>query len=546
MTPAQEEILAMRPRIRKVHAALAVVASLAVAGPAAAQEPAPAGPVADALPFTLTIAPKCYPASLPPLPGLQGFLAADLDGKIFVVGGRAAGLHAFNPAPAQNFPTTTANTNLTVIDPQAGTFAQFDVSKLPANLADPLMATNQQGWYDRDRDLYYLNGGYGLDSTTGEMTTFNSLMRIPLRQAASIITSDQPDAAKAAALSKVIQVLNDDRLAVTGGALKGSGDRLYLIFGQKFVGSYYAFGTGKPFVQEYTERISVITLQPDAFRILSIVPLTSQDPSQPYHRRDGSVVDDVDPATGAARFTAFGGVFKVGTTSGYTEPISIQDRANAPIVALDATVQQKFSQYECPVISVHDEAGRAVYSTFCGGISHHYFNLTPMQKAVYDIVTKEGRGDGVPFIADVTTLVRKGDGSSAQFILPEPMPAVPIPPAVIQQYFSIPGNAPYKVQTTNIMGSSVEFIPDSRLIAAGKSHPNGVLRLDGFRPGESAAVGWIYGGIVSVFPYALTPSNGTFAGDTLFEVTLTRTPSAAFPASAAHAADPTGDASRRP
>jgi hypothetical protein len=539
-----EEVAAMHSGSTRISVALAIGA-LAVVGPSllrtAAAGPAddPPAPVANALPFTLTFTPKSYPAGTAPLPALQGYVETDLDGKLVVIGGRTAGLHTFNPRPAQNFPPQTANSNLTVIDPATGSYSQFNVALLPPALADPLKSTNQQGYYDRANDRFYLCGGYGLDSTTQQMTTFNTLLRIPLKDTVRVITSRISDAQKADALGRLIERLSDDGLAVTGGGLKGVDNRLYLILGQTFIGNYYSFGAGQ-FKQTYTEAVRVVSLQPGAFQILSISPLQSSDPSHPFHRRDASVVDDIDPKTGQPRFTIFGGVFKTGTTTGYTEPIYIDDHNGMPTVTVDTSVQRTFSQYECPVITVHDEQGQAVYNTSFGGISHAYFHQTPMQQTVYNVTTKEGLADGAPFIGDVTTLVRRADGTSDQYILTDPIPTIPIPQAVIQDYFSIPENKKYKVETTNLLGSTVEFIPDSRLVASGQAYANGVVRLSGFQAGESAVIGYIHGGIAAVFPYALTPGHGTFASNVLFEVRLTRNPSAAIPGRAAHIANPTG------
>lgn len=212
--------------------------------------------------------------------------------------------------------------------------------------------------------------------------------------------------------------------------------------------------------------------------ILSYAPLVSSDPTKPLHRRDGPIVTTVDPTTGLLRIAAFGGVFKPGTTQGYTQPIYISDNNGQPSFAIDAKLDQKFSQYECPVLAIYDAKNKAVYHTFFGGISHYFFRQTPMQQKIYQYVTDQHRADSVPFIGDVTTIVQSADGSYTQYILPDPIPSVAIPQAISDSNFK--DFPQYKVTQTNLLGSSVDFLPNSALFTNGQISDDGVIALNAF------------------------------------------------------------------
>jgi len=443
-------------------------------------------------------------------------------------------LHTFQTPPARNFPPSSANRSLVVIDPVLGKFWSLPLAGFPASIADPLGSTGLQGCHDPAEDMFYVAGGYGLDSTSKAMVTFPSLIRIPLGPTIATITSGLSDAEKVQKLCPTFAATTDPGLAVTGGGLRKVQDRLYLAFGQNFTGDYYAFGSGA-FTQVYTESVRVINIASSPLKVLASADITSGDPSHPYHRRDGSLVDVIDPDTGRPRFLALGGVFRPGSTLGYGQPIAIDDNQGMPTVAVSTSVDQQFSQYECPVVPVYASTARSMYLTSFGGLSSNYHAQTAMQKTIYDLVVGQNRSDGMPFIADVSTLALMAGGKSAQFIHLGPIAMTPIPPAVIELNFHKLGGGSfekYEVQQTNLIGGGVDFWADPALVASGKMTANGVIQLDAFQAGESAVVGYVFGGIAAIFPYALAPNNGTYASNTLFAVTLTKTPSSAWPASA--------------
>jgi hypothetical protein len=504
---------------RILLALLLLPLSGAIPFPARAQGPVEVGPI---LPFRVEYRLRQF-SEKPPLPGLQAYAATMVDGKILVLGGRTQGLHFFNPPPAQNMPPRLANNLIVVIDPETGEWWSHDVSLLSRRLGDAIRANNQQSWYDRGQDQWYILGGYGWDRAANDMRTFPTLLRVSARRLIAEVTRPGPHPNEA--IEAQFELHEDERFAVTGGGLHRLGGNFYLVMGQRFDGEYRVFDPGTPtrevnFRQRYTEEIRVFTLKPGSLEILSYGALSSDDPGQPLHRRDGPIVGTIDPRSGEPRIAAFGGVFIPGTTQGYTAPVYISDRRNQPDFLIDTRVQQHFSQYECPVLPIHDSEAKTIYHLFFGGLSHSIYGYDKTQNDVYQLVTSQERADGVPFIGAVSGLIQRADGTYDQFLLPDLLPPIPIPEAVQKSYFD--GFPQFRVNTTNLYGSSVELIPDSRAIESGKINSCGVLDLSRLKLDERIVVGHVYGSIASVFPYALRPSQGTFPSNALLEITVTR------------------------
>ena len=459
--------------------------------------------VAGALPFKMEFREMAYNTATQ-LPRLQSYaIAVTKNGNWIISNGRRQGLHTFKPAPAKNFIPDSSNNFLFLINPTTGSVGSFDVNQLPPSLSAPLKSTNPQFYYDRATDQLYLMGGYGWKADKSDMVTFNTLLRYNVSAMEEALQSN-PTPQQIASL---FEVASDDRYAVTGGILTKLNNTFYLVFGQNFMGQYRAFG-GTDFKQTYTEEIRAFTLKPNTLQILSYGPIRSSDPDRPFHRRDGNIVEDVDPATGQMRIASFGGVFLPGVIGAYTYPVFIAN-AGTPLVV--KTANQKFSQYECPVISLYDSsANSTVYHTFFGGISHHFYHQTDSQSKVYNLVTQEGRNDGFPFVADVSTFQQSADGTYKEFIHVDPTP------------------------NNRLVGSSVVFIPHSSIFSNGYAFPNGVLKMKNMPKDRPVLVGYVYGGVEAQNPLPLAPNTGTGVSNSVFGVYVTITPTAAIPADKAH------------
>jgi hypothetical protein len=458
----------------------------------------------DVLPFTVEFEEQSYPGKTP-IPAIQSYVSTvSKDGYILAMGGRWQGLHTFQSAPADNFPADSSNHFIYVIDPKTGDFWSFDVNQLSADLSAPLKANNQQSYHDRSSDQMYVVGGYGWKSDLSDMLTFNTIIGFQVEELVAAVKSG----ASVSDIAALLTVAQDDRFAITGGELFILNSSFYLVFGQKFTGQYRAFG-GTDFQQVYPEEIRIFTLDPSTLKILTYGANTSSESDSPFHRRDGNIIEDIDPATGKERISAFGGVFPPGIIGAYTYPIYINSPAPPTI---DRTVNQKFSQYECPIISMYDDSQTSptVYHTFFGGIGHYYYFQTESQKAVYDTATLQGRNDGLPFLADITTFLQKADGTYAEYIHTSP----------------IPGN--------RLLGTSIRFMVNPDIISQGTAYANGVVKLSSMANGSRQLVGYIYGGIEATNPLPLIPNTGTVSTNSLFAVYLTHTPSDAMPASVAH------------
>ncbi len=457
----------------------------------------------NALPFTIEFVEKNYSADT--LPRLQSYaFAVTRSGNWLIVGGRRQGLHTFQSAPAKNFIPDSSNNFIFIINPTTGTYVSYDVNRLPAALAAPLQATNQQYYYDKNTDQLYLIGGYGWNAAKTDMLTFNTIIRFGVDAMVKAIVNNETDAQ----IASLLQSAQDDRFAVTGGDLFKLNNNFYLVFGQRFDGQYRAFG-GNTFTQNYTEEVRIFNLLPNSVKINSYGANTNTTGDRPFHRRDGNLVNDINPATGLPRITAFGGVFKPGIIAPYTYPVYITG-PSAPVV--DTTGQQNFSQYSCPVISVYDSAAadKTVYHTFFGGIGHYYYRQTGSQKGVYDSATQQGRNDGFPFVQDVSTFQQSASNNYKEFIQVNP----------------IPGN--------RLLGASIPFIPNTSLVQQGYAYDNDVIKLAAIPQGKRVLAGYIYGGIEAENPLPRIPNTGTFVSNSVFEVYITHTPAAAIPASFAH------------
>ena len=231
--------------------------------------------------------------------------------------------------------------------------------------------------------------------------------------------------------------------------------------------------------------------------------LTSPDLDQPFHRRDGTVVDSIDPATGLPRVVGFGGAFPPGKLDGYVNPVYVSELDNQLLAVTDRSVTQLFNQYDCPVVVVWDPSQQTVYQTFFGGISRSWYWQTADQNSVYEKVTAEGRNDGLPFVADVTTLKQTAAGGAAEYISPSP----------------VPGNL--------LAGASTDFIPVPTVSNPAVS-PEGIVNLSQLSPGQTMVIGYIYGGVLADYPLPVIPNYGTHASNALYQVILTYSPSSGY------------------
>lgn len=479
--------------------------------------PAPAGTpvsgaVANAIPYTMEFV---LASGQNNLPALHAYCWAPAkQGGIYVLGGRLnKGLHMFTGGP-DNF--ASPNQSLWWIDLNglnAKELVKFTTFQ-NKDLSDPLMATNQQCYFDQPTGAWYIAGGYGLSSTDGKMKTFDTLIRIPVAMVDALAQGTS------GSLESSMEILHNPLFKVTGGALKKTANYFVLAFGQSFDGNYNPFGSG--FEQDYTEQVRYFQVKPGKLAVFNTGKLeaNANDSREAgkFHRRDLPVVSTVDPADGSERIAAFGGVFPEGQIAGFTDAIYVKETFGQLQKVIDDKLVKRFSQYQCPTIPVYDRANKVVYHTFFGGIGHYWFFQSPSQHQVYEDATKQGRNDGLPFVEDITTLIHRADGTYDEYIATAP----------------IPGNA--------LRGSSVDFIPNP---ANTKVLPNGTIDLNAFANNERVMIGYIFGGIDADNPLPQVTNTGTQATNAVYQVFLTRKPSDGIPASKGNEAVSTIDPSTR-
>jgi hypothetical protein len=441
------------------------------------------------IPFSVEF--QLMPAD-PNRPTLQSYSwLRDPSVGFYMLGGRLKGLHQFKIG-TNNFPDP--NQTLWYCNPRTGAVnSLLDLKLLDPEIGDPLMATNQQFYHDVEAGLWLIVGGYGVVSALGQSRTFDTLISIPVDQFIHIVHSGRPPPQMVAALERIITVQRDPFFAVTGGALRKLGGRYLLAFGQGFQGAY------NPFVgivaQEYTDAVRFFRL--DGWgRAFGMGELRSRDPDKPFHRRDGPIIDSVRPSTGQPCVIGFGGVFPPGMLDGYMNPVYIEEQACQLVATTDRSVTQLFCHYECPTVVVWDPLERAVYHTFFGGISRSYYWQTQKQNSIYNQVTEEGRNDGLPFVADISTLVLFQGGQSSEWISPKPIP------------------------NYSLHGASADFIPLPNARNPWISR-EGVINLQQLPPGGSPVeVGYIYGGIEANYPLPVKPNEGTAATSNIYQVSI--------------------------
>lgn len=430
------------------------------------------------------------------VPGLHSFSVGVSGDRYLLIGGRTGGLHTFRNG-VNNFPARHENRVAYVLSLPANSakvLGSLDLARLGPDLCDPLSATNPQAHQVGDR--LYIVGGYGRDSRTGEMTTFDAVTRVEISKMIDAILRAEADPAR---LKELVAQGHDPRLKVAGGALRRMGDRFHLIFGHTFDGAYTAsladYNRHGGMQQKYTEKVRVFELGDD-LQVQGLKEVGPFSSDLPFNRRDLNVVPMIRP-DGSQGLTAFGGVFMAGRVAAQLSAVDIDPRPGAdPTVAVaPGGFKQALNHYDCPVLPLYDGTSGTMYATFFGGISQFHYD-EDTGKLVRDPVDLDKGLDGLPFIDTITTIARGPDGPAVQSILPIRMPG--------------------------LMGASAALLP----IGSVPAYANGVVRLGELR--GLTPVGYLFGGIASTAPYSV---NGeTFASAKLFRIWVSSTPTRVIPA----------------
>ena len=518
--------------------------------------PTPVVATSENLPYTMNISPVSAPG-ITNLPGIQSGIyaqtapTADYPSGLWVVlGGRTNGLHNFSPSGEQSFPPSFQNNVIYVINPVdwqvwSRPWGQTDV---PASVYNSLSAANPES-YQRG-DTLYVVGGYSVPGTasfTGDVSTASTTITVtgglenlavgqrvsgvlpfPSGQeifpagttitaiSGNTVTTSQAteaegtgvtfaaftrefktyDTLTALSVSGLAQAvinggevtrlagirqMSDPRLAVTGGEMAMLNGRTYLVFGHNFQGGYN--GATASIAQVYTDEIRSFRII-DTGRRLAIFDYRAQRDPVDFRRRDGNLVNFIG-SDGRPQLAYLGGVFSPGEAgTGYRAPILIGSDGSGRV---DAAYQQYFNQYTAANIALYDPRSESMYTILIGGISLYYYAdgvLTPDTE--------------LPWVDNVTSLVRTADGSFQEYSM------TPIQPVT-------PGGTGY-------YGSSAAFFSNQ----AFDTYCNGVVALDELR--GPSVLGYMYGGIYStVTGTGFNTFSQTGASNQVFQITLTPT-----------------------
>lgn len=367
------------------------------------------------------------------VPTLQSFAYAQSGGKWLLLAGRTNGLHSFTTSPS--FPSRFQNRTMYVYDPVAGQmWSRSTYQDLPLSLADRLSSSNTN--YVQVGNRLYVIGGYGLDSTADSITTFSNITAIDVQETINAIMNNQ-------SVAPYVRTLQDSRLVCTGGDLGYKDGYFYLYGGQGFYGDYLS-----PYsVQEYNYTYSKFQVN-DNGSSLSISNFTSTLDSANLRRRDLNFVDAVYP-DGTPYFINYGAVFTLSTLP-WLNPIYLDDTG----YTVDQSFDQLFQQYDCASLVMMDSTSGDLYTTLFGGISYYYYD-TVINQVVQD--------SNVPFVHDVSTIIKPASGTTTQILNPIRMP--------------------------DLIGAEARLIPDTTV----PHYDNGVIKFHELS--GRTFVGYIYGGI---------------------------------------------------
>lgn len=416
------------------------------------------------LPFTLKIEPANF--SLPT--GLQSYASAIYKGKWILIAGRTNGLHGFDNV-ANNFPPEFQNTAVFVIDPSSKTSISRSLigSGLSPSKIDTLSVVASQSF--QKGSTLYIVGGYGVNSTLGQMDTKSTLTAIDLKKLIQWVEHGK------SSITEAIRQISHPILQVTGGALFQKDDKspFLLILGQNFSGFYRGSSDGI-----YTQQIRTFKLKDDG-KDLAISHATISSTTYPdYRRRDLNVVPILHNDKSA--YVAFAGVFTL-TGGAWTVPITIfpDGSSSEPNPLSTGTFKQAMSQYDCPAFGLYSKHSSDMFVVFPGGISYGFFSGGTFQTDAE-----------MPFINQVTTIKINKHNVYTQHLMKNEYP-------FITSTGSNPGNQ-------LLFGASAEFFPSDDIPV----FKNGVIQLDKL-PKKPVVIGYIVGGIMSTLPNTNVASDST-------------------------------------
>jgi hypothetical protein len=408
-------------------------------------------------PFTL----EFEAVNIPSAPNVHSFVFAQSNGKWLIIGGRTNGLHGFTPATG--FPSATQNKNAFVIDPGTNqVWSRLLETDLSNVIADPLRSTNQQSVQVGNN--LYVTGGYGLNNTSGQLSTFSVLSVIDVDGMINAVISGTT-------MLPYVKQLTDSRVRVTGGEMEYLDGYLYLMGGHNFNGVYFNTGQGTN-NQVYTNSIKKFQVNVVG-PLVTIANYTESIDTANFHRRDFNLVPAIKP-NGSEYLIAYGGVFRYDEDLPFFNPIYLDGTGATVTTGFD----QQLNQYTTAHMKLFDSTSKDMHTMFFGGTGMYYYDTVDMMIKVDSLV---------PFVDDISLVTRNNAGNFIETLYPIRMPG--------------------------LLGTNAEFILNENI----PQYDNGVIK---FRDLNARTfVGYIFGGIKATGPNPGTGGMGTSsASDVILKV----------------------------
>lgn len=401
---------------------------------------------------------------IPHAPALQSYAWGAEGQNYLLIGGLTTGLH--DHRPPFSFPANGRNTQLFVMNVEAGTVSAAPVNTLPPAMAEQLSSSNME--FIQIGEWLYLFGGYGYDSILDDWVTHPKMTLINVPGAIEAIGNGGE-------LSPHFRQIELEAFAVTGGQVGWIEEEFFLIGGQRFDGRYNPMN-GPSYVQEYTDAIRRFRIV-DANGQLSVEDYFETVDAQQLHRRDYNLAPQIFP-NGTFGYTVFSGVFRPEIDLPWVHSVDVNPDGYAVI----PDFQQLFNQYHTANLAVYDQANNAMHSLFFGGIALYF--IDEGGEVLLDSL--------VPFVKHVSRVTRTSDGNLMESILELEMPG--------------------------FLGASAEFLPLDGIAEAAP----GIIDLN-VLPETPVLVGYIFGGIDSSQPNIFRQATGSSdATNRVFRVLLHR------------------------
>lgn len=398
------------------------------------------------------------------LPGLQSFAWAIQGSNLLLIGGRTEGFHGITNDDT-TFKVRKANDSIFVINLQNYTY-----HALPINTKDPFFfqfaSSNME--FKQDGDTLYIVGGFGVNDTTSIQSnyTFSRIVAISVSgMIRQVLSRGNP-------ANAILGSASSPSLAVTGGELIRQNGIFYLMFGQKYTGTYdfNRSGTYTSAVRSFRFSNNTIT---GISSLVDTINLRRRDLNvAPVYQQNGWI------------YAGYGGVFTSNLGS-YDHPVYLSLNAGRAQLRVDALTQVT-NQYECAKAFLYDPASNTNFTILFGGIGEYQYDPIS-RKWVYG-----DHGAMLPFVNTITQFVYQNGRSQQRIQLPPGQPTMP-----------------------GLVGTDAIFIPYPSLVLA--DHTIDMSKI-GTR---TTVIGVIYGGIRSIKPTSSGPYP-TSLNKAIYKVYFTR------------------------